>query len=190
MKNIRNHEHKAPFPGLPGMYTPIISQNLFEAGEKLDSMGTDVTVQAGEILQALAICMLEPSTYDELQNGVGVYYGEMKKFWDDIYVQNGGVLGSGKLDLREVDSVKGLDVSIPNELGQDAMNTIQGLLLMTSDKDFIKDHKQEFGVLSRVIWAIFIGLFDTKFFGMNYSNFVTCGAKAQKKLQSKMAKLN
>ena len=74
---LRKLRKSKSIPGLPGMYTPMISQTLFEAGEKLDGMG-----------------------------------------------------------------------------------------------------------------AIFIGLFDSKFFRMNYSTFVTYGTKAQQKLQSKMVKLN
>lgn len=186
-----------PFPGSPETFNLIFSRNLFDSSMELEKHGTQRSLQFGEILQGLSLCLLAPRSYFDLFMKIAPYYGELNSFWNnEVYAKNGGTIGSGQTLMVDVDAV-GVDTSILNEIHPASFNLVMGLVSFTQDEKAIagipgvsEEMKEQMMILNQILWAIYMSVFNPSFFDRNVEVFTKIALQAQKEINTDRNDLN
>lgn len=186
-----------PFPGSPRGFNLVFSQHLSEATDELQKNGTERSLQLADILGALSMCLLSSRSYFDLFIRIGGYYPELQSFWnEEVYKKNGGVIGTGVGKLKDSNEIT-VDKSIVDQLPPESVNLIGGILSFTQNKDEIDNIpdvddqlREQMLIFNQMIWAIYMGLFNPKFFEKNLETFVTSAKEAEVEIAAMLKEIN
>jgi hypothetical protein len=177
-----------PFPGAPDGFNLVLSKQLFDSSEVLNSCENEASQGLASIYQGLSLCLLASRAYFDLFMKIGTFYPELANHWAKEIIGKIQFQGGG-LSLVEVTEA-GVDSTIINDLNADSFYVLTALIMFTRDESVIKNPdtagpmtEEQMSILHQVFWAIYIGLFNKEYFDRNVRVFSEACKQAKEELE-------
>ena len=156
------------FPGAPEPFVGPFSDTLLEA-IRSSSKG-DLNPRFLVAFDALNLCLFTPRSYFDLYQDVMSIYPRISNVWnDEVFVRNGGELGSGKMMTLDVDaSIEGVDMSIVKQLDAGFVAVLMGMVSFSQDPKILRKMdettSEQLSCYNRIVWLLYMSLFRKTWF--------------------------
>jgi hypothetical protein len=182
-----NNMNARPFPGAPDGFNLVLSKQLSDSSEALNSRDNEASQGLASIYQGLALCLLASRAYFDLFMKIGSYYQELTNHWSkEVLSKNPSPVGLSLVAITKAD----VDTTIINDLDGDSFHVLTSLVMFTQDKAIINNPdtsgpmtEEQMLILNQILWAIYIGLFSKEHFDRNVRVFTEAYKQAKVELE-------
>jgi hypothetical protein len=165
------------FPGAPQFSIGFLCPKIYEISQKFKRSNYEKSKKVGKMLENLTLEMAanDYGYFILWENGVGIY-NSASKDWNNLYINAGGVIGSGKFVPKALDENSEMFRRI-NLYDTEGFNEIQVLHVMVtnmskSHKDFSEEERDRLEIL-RILLQLVISsiIMEEKWFSRIYKAF-------------------
>lgn len=137
---------------------------LLKTSQGFSDHSTPRSKRVGKMLETLALAMMDDDyRYFSIKESIGEFYNSASLEWNDLFIKNGGKLGSGKLVAKEIKGENHLEKIVGQYPATDFMQ-LQGIMafvknfLNDPDSKISRDEFNRMRILDIVISTVIMGI--------------------------------
>jgi hypothetical protein len=161
--SVENIVSKAFFDAAIGLIEGVQEEGLRKLILNLDDSSYSIKDKAGKIFFSFAFCLKSPDAYSRLFNETCEYYEEMHDWWTKHVPE----LKGKSLNDEDVS----VDTTILKILGEEVYELMRTQIKASQNEAVMVTDPIRFRVLNQMLWCIYIGFFNPKFFQKNFETF-------------------